>query len=111
LARSLAIFATSFTGAMPTETASPVSARTSARNRSPTSRAGPSRRSVPLMSRKASSSESPSTAGVKRSKIAKMRRDSRAYFAMSPRRNTPSGQRLRASAVGIAEWTPKTRAS
>ena len=96
---------------MPTETASSVSSRTSRRSLSPTATAGPSRRSLPVRSRKASSSESPSTAGEKRSKIAKMRRDSRAYFAMSPGRKTPSGQSLRASAVGIAERTPKTRAS
>ena len=111
LATSLAIFATSFTGAMPTEQASPVSARTSARNRSARARGGPNSRSVPVTSRKASSSERPSTSGVKRRKISKMRADSRVYFAISPARKTPSGQRRRASAVGCAECTPKRRAS
>ena len=110
-AESLAIFATIFTGAMPTETASPVSARTSRRSRTATSRAGPNSRCVPVRSRNASSSESPSSAGVKRAKIAKMRLLSRAYLAMSPRKNTPSGQSRRASKPGIALRTPNTRAS
>ncbi len=75
---SLAIFATILTGAMPTETPSPRSVRTAARRRAMRSRGAPSSRSVPVMSRKASSSESPCTAGVKRAKISKMRRDSSA---------------------------------
>jgi hypothetical protein len=40
-----------------------------------------------------------------------MRRLSRWYFAMSPRRNTASGQSARACAVGMAERIPQVRAS
>ena len=53
----------------------------------------------------------PSTAGVKRSKIAKMRRLSRRYTDMRPRTKIACGQSLRACADGMAEWMPKTRAS
>ena len=110
-ATSLAIFATIFTGAMPTETASSVSRRISARRRSPTSAGGPSRRSLPVRSRNASSSERPSTRGEKRSKIAKIRFDSAAYFAIEPATKIACGQRRRACALGIAEWMPNSRAS
>jgi hypothetical protein len=48
---------------------------------------------------------------VKRRKIAKIRRLSRAYLAASPRTKTACGQSLRACAEGMAECTPKTRAS
>ena len=76
-----------------------------------TARGGPSSRLLPVRSRNASSRESPSTSGVKRSKTANSFFDSAAYFAIEPETNTPSGQRRRAAALGIAEWTPKRRAS
>jgi hypothetical protein len=78
LARSLAIFATIFTGAIPTDTGSCVSSRTARRSATPTPRAGPHSRSVPVRSRNASSSDSPCTTGVNRAKISKMRFDSAA---------------------------------
>ena len=96
---------------MPTETARPVSARTAARRSSPTFRAGPSRRSVPVRSRKASSSDRPSTRGEKRRKTPKIVFDSAEYFDIEPRTKIAWGQSLRAWALGIAEWMPNSRAS
>ena len=60
---------------------------------------------------KASSSESGSTSGLTLSKTVRISALTRRYFAMSPARNTACGQSFRACAVGIAEWTPKGRAS
>ena len=63
------------------------------------------------MSMNASSSDSGSTSELM---VVKMRRISaltRRYLAMSPCRKTASGQSARAWTVGMAERTPKRRAS
>ena len=70
LAARLAIFATSFVRAMPTVIGRLVSARTSARSRSPIARASPFVRARTLMSRNASSIPIGSTTAAVRSKTA-----------------------------------------
>jgi hypothetical protein len=111
LAASLAIFATIFVAAMPTDTASPVAARTRWRSSRPIASGGPRRLTDAVTSMNASSSDSGSTSGLTLAKIFCTSRLTRWYFFMSPRRNTASGQRRCASAAGIAEWMPNTRAS
>ena len=105
LPRSLAIFATNLTGAIPTETTRSVSCRIRALSRRPTSSGVDARRARidAVTSMKASSSESGSTSGENSSKMARILRDSAAYFPMSPRRKIASGQRRLASIAGMAE--------
>jgi len=64
LARSLAIFAANFTGAMPAELGSPTSSAMRARIRVAISHGVPNSDWEPVTSRNASSSESGSTSGV-----------------------------------------------
>jgi hypothetical protein len=59
----------------------------------------------------ASSIESGSTSGLTSSNSRRTCAPMRRYFAMSPWTKTASGQSLRACTDGIAERTPKTRAS
>ncbi len=70
------------------------------------SRGVPNSDSVPVRSRKASSTEIGSTSGLKPSRIRMISRDTRWYFAMSTGRNAPCGQRRAALLMGIAERTP-----
>ena len=96
---------------MPTDTARSVAVRT--RSFSSRAIASGSPKSVrdAVTSMNASSSDSGSTSGLTLSNTARICLLTRRYFAMSPRRKTAWGQSFRACTVGIAEWTPKTRAS
>ena len=78
LSMSDAIFAAILVGAMPTDATSASSRRTRSLIASPTARGGPSRRSLPVRSTKASSNDSPSTVGEKSARIAKNPRDASA---------------------------------
>ena len=60
---------------------------------------------------KASSTETGSTSGEKSARIAMTSSETRRYFAMSTGRNAAEGQRRAAREIGIAERTPKARAS
>ena len=51
-----------------------------------------------------------STSGVNRSINARMRWDSRAYLSMLGRTTVACGHNFRALNIGIAEWTPYSRA-
>ena len=111
LRMSEAILATSLEVAMPTEAVSASSpwmvclmARAMA---SPV----PSARRLPVTSMKASSMEMGSTRSLKRPRISRTSRETVAYFAMSGGTYAPCGQRRQASEMGMAEATPKPRAS
>ena len=62
-------------------------------------------------SRNASSSAIGSTSGVKERRIVMTARLAASYASKRGATNTASGQARRARAIGIAEWTPKRRAS
>ena len=108
---SLAILATNLFGATPALAVRSVSARIAAFTCRAISGAGPNSATLAVTSRKASSSESGSTSGVKRWKIARRSRATATYRSIRPRTTTACGQRASASAIGIAERTPKGRAS
>ncbi len=94
------------------EMVSPVSSSTARASRARLTAGGaPCSRRVPERSRKASSMEIGSTSGVKRSMMRRMRRPSRAYFALSGRMTTRSGHNRRAVVMGMAERMPKVRAT
>ena len=103
--------ATSLVVATPTLAVRPTSPRTASLIRRAIASGGPKSASLPATSRNASSIETCSSSGVKRPRISMTRRLSRRYFAPSTGRKTPSGQRAAAVRSGIAEWTPKARAS
>ena len=69
------------------------------------------RRSVPARSRKASSSDSGSTSGVVSSISCFTWRLTAAYFCMSGRTTTAFGQAFSALNIGMADFTPKVRAT
>ena len=75
--------------------------------------AAPSPHKAPLAvtSRKASSMDKGSTSGVNSARMAMTSTDTRAYLSMSTGRKTPSGQSRKARLMGMAECTPKRRAS
>ena len=109
--RSLPTLATSLFVATPTETVSPVADTTSALMRRAISGAGPKSASEPATSRKASSIETCSTAGVKRRSTAITSRLTRWYLAPSTGRKMPFGHSCSAVRSGMAECTPNLRAS
>ena len=71
----------------------------------------PSRREAPDTSRKASSSEMPSTNGVTVSKMACSLALSSTYRWYRPSRKIAWGHSRRATVLGMAECTPNRRAS
>ena len=74
-------------------------------------RGGPSLRRAPDTSRKASSRESGSTAGVTARKMAMTSLDTSPYKWCRGGRKTACGHSRRARPTGIALLTPKARAS
>ena len=106
-----ASLATNLQVAMPTEQMIPCCPRTAARISSPISAGGPRRRSAPETSRNASSSASGSTSGVTDLNTAMTSLDTAAYRPCLGGMITACGQSRRARIIGIAERTPKARAS
>ena len=111
LARDEASFATNLVPATPTEQVTPCSSWIRARMCSAIVVGEPSRRTVPATSRKASSSDSGSTSGVTERKTAMTLSETWVYSRWSGRRTTACGHSRRARVIGIAECTPKRRAS
>jgi hypothetical protein len=97
--------------ATPTDAVSPTSARTAALIAVAIAGGGPKSASDPATSRNASSIETCSTRGVYRPRISITARLAVRYFAPFTGRKTPSGHKAAAVRNGIAEWTPKRRAS
>ena len=110
LSMSLASLAMNLELATPTDATSPVSRRMSRLIARPISAGSPPEYSQPVTSRKASSSESGSTSGVYERKIDMILRLSAVYFSKFGLTTTSSGHSRSASAVDIAERTPKRRA-
>ncbi len=108
---SEASLATNFVDATPTEQVTPTSRSTSARIFAAIAAGGPNSEVAPPTSRKASSSEIGSTSGVWASSTSRNRFECARYASKSAGRKTPSGQRRLARTPGIAERTPKRRAS
>ena len=108
---SEAILAANLVGATPTETTSLSSSATRALIARAISSGGPNSRIEPATSRNASSTESPSTSGVKSLRIEKNSRDAASIRSQSCGRTIACGHRRSASAIGIAECTPYSRAS
>ena len=106
-----AIFATPLVRAMPTERGSPISSRTRCRSAIAISTGLPAMWPSPRTSRNASSSDIPSTTGAVSRKILKSCRDAFTYESKSGSTTTRSGQRRFAFSAGIADRTPKARAS
>ena len=98
-------------GATPADAVSPISARKRPLIVRATSRAGPSRRWVPVTSTKASSTEIGSSNGEYSDRRVMISPEARVYLSMSTGRKTASGQRRAARPIGMAEWTPNRRAS
>ena len=96
----------------PIETVMPTSLSTAAANRA-SAFAGviPCSRAVPERSRNASSIESGSTSGVSASIMRRTSRPTPEYFAISGRITLACGQSRKASNIGIADFTPKVRAT
>ena len=111
LARPEASLATNFVAATPTEQVIRCSSATRSRSSRAISAGGPSRRTAPATSRKASSRLSGSTAGVTDRKISMTPRETSAYRSCRGSRTTARGHSRRARPIGIAEWTPYRRAS
>lgn len=113
LASSEATFASIFDPASPTDALSPVAARMSARSRCPVSRADSASKAVPPASRstKASSRLSGSTSGDSSRSSAMTTSLTARYRLKRGIRQAPFGHSRRAWAIGIAECTPKRRAS
>ena len=111
LASAEASFATNFVGATPTEQVTPCSSAMVSRSAAAMSAGEPSRRWAGATSRKASSRESGSTYSVTEPKVAMTEAEIRAYRRWSGATTTAWGQSRRARAIGIAEVTPKARAS
>jgi len=97
--------------ASPAEAVRPVSARIRRLISRTASGAGPNSDAVPVRSTNASSTETGSTSGEKSPRIPMIWREAPAYLSMSTGRKTPSGHRRAALPIGIADRTPKTRAS
>ena len=109
--RSLAILATNLLGATPTEQVRRSSSRTAARIDSAILRAPSKSSSDAVTSMNASSSDSGSISGEKRSKIARIARDASVYLAKSGFTTAACGQSRIACDMGIALRQPNTRAS
>ena len=109
--RSDPIFATSLDVPTPTLTVSPVSEWIATLIRRAISSGGPNSASEPATSRKASSIDTCSRRDVNRRRIVMTRRLSAWYFTPSTGTKTPCGHSRPAVRSGIAERTPKTRAS
>ena len=110
--RSLATFATNFTAETPTLHGRPSSSRTASRMAAPIVAASPNSRREPVTSRNASSK----TQRLHQRRVTiEDRPDSAATRSRSAenrlRTTTASGHRRRTHAAGIAECTPKLRAS
>ena len=105
------ILATSLVVATPTEAVSSTSSRIAALIAAAIVSPSPNSAREPVTSRNASSIEIGSTSGVNRRRIAMTSRLTRWYLRPSTGRKTPSGQSASAVRSGIAEWTPKRRAS
>jgi len=71
----------------------------------------PCSRSVPNKSMNASSIETGSTSGVRSRMRERTSCPARAYFSMSGRTTVACGHNRRASNIGMAERTPKVRAT
>ncbi len=97
--------------ARPADAVSPVSARIRRLISATASGAGPKSEAVPVRSTNASSTETGSTSGEKSPRMAMICLDARTYLSMSTGRKTPPGQRRAAFEIGMADRTPKTRAS
>ena len=112
LSRSEAILARNLLGARPTDTVMPTSRSTSPAKRAST-RAGamPCSALGAGRSRKASSIDIGSTSGVSASMRARTSRPALTYLAMSGLITTASGHSFSALNIGIAERTPKVRAT
>ena len=102
----VASLATNLFGPMPTVIARPASRRTSALRRAPVSSGGPKRRSVPVRSRNASSTEICCRCGVNLPRMSITPRDTSRYRSMRTGRNAACGQRRQACEMGMAECTP-----
>ncbi len=113
LASSEAIFASIFDAASPTDPVSPVTLRMSSRSRSPARRADAESWATPPASRStnASSRLSGSTSGDRARNSAMTWSLIERYREKRGDRYAALGASLRAWAVGIADRTPKTRAS
>ena len=109
--RSEATLAMNLFEATPTDATSPTSARM--RDLMRRACAWPSPRSARLCvtSRNASSIDTGSSSGVNSVRTVMIWRETCAYVSMSTGRKTPSGQRRAARPMGMAECTPKRRAS
>ena len=109
--RSEATFARNLFGARPAEAVRRVSSRMRTLIRRTAASGLPKSRSVPVRSTNASSTETGSTRGEKPARIAMIWSETSRYFAMSTGRNAACGHRRAARPIGMADRTPKTRAS
>ena len=109
--RSEAIFATSLLGATPTEAASCVVARIRCLMPRAMVTASPLSARLAVTSRKASSSDRPSTTGVYSWKTANTWCETSRYTDMRGLTQMACGQRRSASRIGMAERTPNLRTS
>ena len=109
--RSLASLARYLFGATPTEAVSPVCVLICRFNSAAIASGGPIRRSVPVMSRNASSTLSGWTVGEKSSSTSNICRDFSRIRSPGTLTQTACGQRRRARLIGIAERQPYLRAS
>ena len=108
---ALATLARNFVRATPTLIARPTRSRTSRRRRTAISAGVPAIRRSPPTSRKASSTEIPSTKGVVSSNTSNTALLASVYADSRGDTNTASGQSRRASPPPIAPRTPRARAS
>ncbi len=106
-----AILARNLFGATPAEIVSCVASRTCCFSRRATFTPSGSFQLFSVTSRYASSIDSGSTSGVTARNSSKTVVDTRLYFDMSGRTTTRCGQLRSAVDIGIAERTPKARAS
>ncbi len=109
--KSEASFARNLLGATPTDATNPVAAKIASFSCLATTSAGPMSRSVPVMSRNASSTLSGCTNGEKSSSTANIARDFSRIRCPGTFTHTACGHRRSASAIGIAERQPNSRAS
>ncbi len=111
LSRSDAILARNLLGARPIDTVMPTSRSISPWTRARTKAAGPPcRRSQPLRSSQASSSDRGCTSGVRALSLSMIRRLSVRYLVKSGLITVASGHSFSALNIGMAERTPEMRA-
>ena len=106
-----AILARNLLGATPADAVNPIVSRIWTFSRCATTRPSASPHAFSVTSRYASSSDSGSTSGVTARKSSNTACDAVRYRAKSGRTMTSEGQSLTARAIGMAERTPKARAS